>query len=259
MKKVFLHVGKHKTGTTSIQSFLSYNRETLLETGFYPVTNIEILNLLGCGYEQANETNNVTMSHILIRPQLRTPLRFFRDDPFIEHDRKLLTTKMNCFLKSIDAKNIIISAESFSFLRCADEKSLYVNLFDGLEIIPIIFLREKRSWMNSWKIQTSSLFHSTDVRKNSVADHESILNYSDNSWLLDDESIVKFFEGSHIIHYEMAVRKFETVVLAFIDFLGLKPEIFERVDFFEHLSANKPDLPHSWLGKWKSWISGKFA
>ena len=38
-RTLFLHIGSHKTGTTSIQNFLAHNRDLLAARGYgYPVT-----------------------------------------------------------------------------------------------------------------------------------------------------------------------------------------------------------------------------
>ena len=235
MKKIFLHAGKHKTGTTSIQKFMSYNRQTLLDAGFYPLSNNEVFSCLGLGYKTPNEMNNVTMSHLIIRSQLKTRIRYAHGDPFGTHDRFVLAKKLNRFLQEINHGNLVISAESFSFLRTDDEKRLYNALFDGLEVIPLVILRDRESWMNSWKIQTNDLFRSFGV----AAGKDSLFDYSGQSWLLDDRSIEEFFGRSHVLQYEAIMRNHGSVIEPFIDFLGLTTKLFEKIDFFENLSTNK--------------------
>lgn len=45
-KRIIVHIGAHKTGTTSLQYFCTHNRDTLLERGiFYPDTSIGESNL----------------------------------------------------------------------------------------------------------------------------------------------------------------------------------------------------------------------
>jgi hypothetical protein len=46
IKKIFVHIGVHKTGSTSIQQMLGRNREILIKHGFlYPVFKARSANI----------------------------------------------------------------------------------------------------------------------------------------------------------------------------------------------------------------------
>ena len=48
MKTAYIHIGTHKTGSTSIQDFLFKNRTKLRDRGFlYPLSGISPKNLFG--------------------------------------------------------------------------------------------------------------------------------------------------------------------------------------------------------------------
>lgn len=233
MKTVFLHVGKHKTGTTSIQRFLSYNRNELIRAGLFPVDNNQIRNFLGVGHFLENDMNNVTISHLILRDDLLTPMRYIGGNPFLNLDRALLAHEVNSFIRQIQAPRVIISAESFSFLRHPNEKHLYNIAFDSLHVIPLICLREHSGWMKSWKIQTKNINrpHSVDVVG-------SIFDYSQHSWLLDDDAIIKFFESPDVFSYEDAIAKHGSTVIEFSNRLGIDLSKLKKKDFFENVSFN---------------------
>jgi hypothetical protein len=236
MKRVFLHVGKHKTGTTSIQKFLAFHRETLLRHGFRPVSNDEVRTSLGMGYRRANQMNNATMAHVLIRPNLQTPLRLLDGDPFLNHDRRKMVNALNALLGGIPQPNLIVSAEAFSFLRTGEEKSLYEALFAGFAVVPLLFLREKQAWIESWKRQTRSLLD----RIQPASGDPGVLDYSEDTWLCDDRAIAEFFDDPQVLHYEMLVRRYGSVIPPFLECLGLPTGAFERIDFFANPSVKTP-------------------
>jgi hypothetical protein len=212
------------------------NRETLLRHGFHPASNDEVRESLGVGYRRANVTNNTTMSHVLIRAHLQTPLRLLEGDPFLNHDRRELVNAMNAMLGGIALPNLIVSAEAFSFLRTGKEKSLYEDLFAGFAVAPLLFLREKQAWIESWKRQTRSLLG----RIQPAPGDPGVLDYSEDTWLCDDRAIAEFFDDPQVLHYEMLVRRYGSVIPPFLECLGLPAEAFERIDFFENLSEKTP-------------------
>ncbi|MGQ7845711.1 hypothetical protein ACUNV4_14610 [Granulosicoccus sp. 3-233] len=136
MRRVILHIGRHKTGTTAIQRFLRKNRSLLEECGFcYPDYGIR-----GFGH------------HEIGAPITRGALSRVRHkaDDIIAGVRKGLDAVVQ------QQKNpLVISSEAFQNCNPADVR----KLFDGYDVEVIVYLREQVKYLLSayaQKVQASN-------------------------------------------------------------------------------------------------------
>jgi len=110
LKRIFLHIGQHKTGTTSIQNFCSKNRDALQD----------------CGYKYPGKK----LSHHYVAKWLK--------------EEKQL--KLNKFFKRLSKhpqNNTVISSESFSKLE--DSKwEVLKNQIDAAKLDPILIFYLRR-------------------------------------------------------------------------------------------------------------------
>ncbi|CAA0098130.1 Uncharacterised protein [Halioglobus japonicus] len=127
MKRLFLHFGRHKCGTTSIQKTLYQNRNKLLESGYYyPVTGIrvaahhEIAEALGNKNPSANE-------NVLEKLYL---------------ELKSETQLTNC-------RNVIISSEQLQGCN----PSVVADFFKDFDVVPVCYLREQAAYLRSSYLQ----------------------------------------------------------------------------------------------------------
>ena len=127
MKRLFLHIGRHKCGTTSIQKTLYHNRGKLLESGFYyPSTGIrvsahhEIAEALGGKNPAADQE--------------------VRDGLYLSLKEEAQRT--NC-------RNIVISSEQFQSCNPA----VVAAFFADFDVIPICYLREQAAYLRSSYLQ----------------------------------------------------------------------------------------------------------
>jgi hypothetical protein len=125
MKKIYLHIGTHKTGTTALQFFLWNNRIRLKELGFlYPTIG------LGGGYSHGVLAN-------IIKPNNR-------DDRLTEY-----RNKFNREIGRSDAPNILLSSEVFmEGLNIAGSVRQFVDQ-DAFDVIIIVYLRNQVDWLQS--------------------------------------------------------------------------------------------------------------
>ena len=182
MKTIYLHVGKHKTGTTSLQRYLYSNIDFFDSIGYSVVTNE-----LFYPDHRFNGANNIYLAHLLIDTKLVTPVRMFAGDLILE-DSVDQILEANQTLHSIEHDNLIISAEAFSFLRSEKEKQLLEMLVDGFVVKPMLYLRNKKAWMKAWKEQMS---HFEDLIEFNVAN--TVTDFNVDSWLLDDAALTDFY------------------------------------------------------------------
>lgn len=216
-RKLFLHVGKHKTGSSSIQWYLTNNEQFFADIGLKVVRNTHFANW---ALENLNDTNCFAFSHTIIRPELMTPIRLRGILPVPNFEDQCKTAvRTNADLHRLSGTALLMSGEAFSFLRTPKERKVFNLMFDGFDLHPILLFREKQSWLHSWKQQTARLrqnFPDADMTSG------SIFNYSDNSWLVDDQAIQRFFgPKTRVLSYEGEITKYESVIPAFLRELGI--------------------------------------
>ncbi|MCB1756162.1 MAG: hypothetical protein KDJ38_11600 [Gammaproteobacteria bacterium] len=135
-KKIVLHIGRHKSGTTSIQQFLHTNPEWLGRFGYYYPT-------IG---------KRAYAHHELGERFSRQSLRSAGPEYLLKNDEYAKS-----LIAEIDAtdKSIIISSEAFQ--NC--DPSVIKKLFDKYDVRIVIYLRNQVSYLPSAYAQK---IHATD-------------------------------------------------------------------------------------------------
>jgi hypothetical protein len=119
MKKIFIHIGTPKTGTTAIQKFLSENYKKLLNAGYY-------YPIVGRGYR--NNTRNISNPEIWMNGTVLKDLSSF----------KALLKKFD----TLKSKNLILSDECLFMKGSNDWYGEDIKkLLNNYEIKLIVYLR----------------------------------------------------------------------------------------------------------------------
>lgn len=139
LPELWLHVGTHKTGTTSIQKMLQDLQSSLAQRDVAVWT------------EHAGRTNAFGLAHSFIRADLQTPIRLSRGAAEPAADR----VAFEIWAANLRAPRAIVSSEAFSFLRTAEEfvdlKSVLTRRF--ARVRPVLVLRNEVAWRRSWRQQ----------------------------------------------------------------------------------------------------------
>lgn len=125
----FLHIGTHKTGTTSIQTFLSANEQSLKSNGIY-IPRTGRLSSSSGHHNIAWELNNDPR----FNPHLGT-----LSDLIIE-------------LRSLESPTVCISSEDFEYLYARRDSlsRLFCELSSiDCDLIPVVYLRPQAEYMES--------------------------------------------------------------------------------------------------------------
>lgn len=219
-KTVFLHFGVHKTGTTSIQAYLKNEKELFHSFGYHVLGNVKYDTEYG--YSFVKNTNCFQIAHALIREDLNTIMRIKKSAirPEISLSREI-AAKLNHTLLDIPQDTVVISSESFSFLRTKQEKSVFDQMFAGLDLFPIGFFRSKSDWMRSWKSQVDK---SGVLEIYDPCTGQDTFDFTETSWLLDHDDIRRFFgPRGRYLSYDDAVAQDGSVIPAFLRALDLDP------------------------------------
>ncbi|MEO0562213.1 MAG: hypothetical protein AAF125_08865 [Chloroflexota bacterium] len=129
-KRLYLHIGLHKTGTTTIQSALYHNRDVLRAMGvIYPETGLQV--------------NGKSAAHFHIGWSLMDPPPHFYD-PARGGYIQLMET-----IRRASARTFIVSSEGFSHLTPPDIARLRDAIGQDVQPIIVLYLRNPQTWVPS--------------------------------------------------------------------------------------------------------------
>ena len=190
MRKLFLHIGTHKTGTSSIQRFLYENNTTLIKNNVYYL----------------KEFTNNNAHH-----ELAKCFRDLNDDK-----KKSLLLSYKDKVQTIRSGIFILSSERFGWLlKSKDVKYLYdqLDIFDEINII--VYFREPSSYLKS--------FYQTTVKDIKVRNKISPTQYfKDSKNILGTNYRVYVRKWKNIFKdSEIIIKKFENIknnlIMDFLD------------------------------------------
>lgn len=208
--RVLLHVGTHKTGTTSIQQFLRDQNDGLLAAtgsvyppGFLiPVVHTEL-------------------PLLTIRPDRTWPARI----RFPETQRPSWATAAHDHVRaqvlSAEHEQLVYVHEDLSYLRFADEFGRLGDLFSGRHVNVVIVLREREAFLRSYRSQMEA----TGFQES--ADPTSFAYLEPDSWLLDFDTLIRGYRQAFgdsnvtILNYDDLVRSDGTVIPRFAELIGI--------------------------------------
>ncbi|GAA4642127.1 hypothetical protein GCM10023115_03900 [Pontixanthobacter gangjinensis] len=215
-QRLYLHIGTHKTGSSSLQHYLGAQRKTLVSHGFAYFTG---------AYEP---DNHVEFFAIALRADREA---FSRAKYGIEQTDKALAAAAANFQEFRQANQkqaLIVSTEGLSLLRHDDEVERLNTILGAemLDIVPILVLRDKAAFLKSFRKQI--LKHADRELSNDPA---SINYVEQDSWLADFGAIKSLWRkhfgenALRIIDYDQAMKRDEDVLPAALKAMDL-PESF---------------------------------
>lgn len=199
---LWLHVGTHKTGTTSIQEAIVARKDALRAAGIavFP------------------EANAWRLANFFIRPSLRTTPRLqgLPLPELADLDREMAS------LAAFRAENpgdLIISSEEFCMLRHMVEAQALRSTIGAMfaRIVPILVLRDVEDWKRS---------RADQLRKTGVWEaHKALPDElsADGAWYYDAAVIRNFWSGLgdlREIDYDASCRQDGSVLPAFARAIG---------------------------------------
>lgn len=217
--RIFVHIGFHKTGTSSIQLLMDKNRDKMIDVGIFYYTGA------------LNPSNHVELHCAAMRDERVSPFKLRSgirpNTEFIEATR----TQVAKFLQP--AGTFIFSAEGLSYLRYSDEIRTLHQLFGGREIEFIAYIRNQSDWLASYKAEMRKHAASPAARGDSYSNTQS------NSWLLDFEARLAPFRDVagtklHVIDYDMAVANEGSVIPSFFRTIGASSTLDDNPEWKDY-------------------------
>lgn len=228
MKHLVVHIGTHKTGTKSIQSFLDSARPALLARScrFYLGT-------------QGIRTCHGELGLAALRADRDSfARRRFPDARGADYAARV-QEHVRDFLRHTGEDTVLFSNEDLCYLRFPDElATLHDILGREHRISIVVFLRERREFLRSYRQQVLSV-----PGRQPSSDRRSALYVEPDSWLADYDSLVtayvREFGRTNVtaLDYDAALGADGSVIPAFMRTIGL-PDVVpdEPARFFIHRS-----------------------
>jgi hypothetical protein len=203
-KKIVLHIGLHRTGTSSFQATMDEHREEFLAAGIDPF-------IIAPNRPHAREIGFACVRSGVF------------ERPWDEKATVQLKDQIAEFLRGSEMDRLLFSTEHLSFIRTTAEieqlKSLFPN--EDLEFKIIVVLREKEEWFRSYKDQ---ILKAIDYKPGGQSSRK---NVNDDSWVRDHEQMIQLFRDSfddvQVIGYDST-----DMTGKMLGILGIKPNFNTR-------------------------------
>ena len=228
-RRLFIHAGTHKTGSTSIQLLLRETAKVASDAGAKVIYD----------YHGGTRTNAATIAHTFIRSELWTATRIIGEQPpsFGSEDViDYLTQQIN----GGTHERYLLSAEAFCYMRTRNERKYLSRRLDRLkcEVVPIVYLRDTAAWKASWESQLQKMGR-THVFRIRHPDKFKLLD----DWYFDKDSLVEFWRAisplAIFLDYDQEVAERGSVIPSFLNAVGLPQSLNSDRYFLNTRSASQ--------------------
>ncbi|MBB5050043.1 hypothetical protein HNR60_004831 [Rhodopseudomonas rhenobacensis] len=229
-KRAILHVGVHKTGTTSIQAFAERHRSILRERGIDFYTGVHLPN------------NHVELHVAAMRPERLSPFKMDNELVVDESYREAVRDKLHAYVNSSDAERIVFSSEGLSYLRYADEMERLKSLIPTSQIEILFYVRDREAFLRSYRREMRR------HRLPETIDPDSYAYTADNTWLANFAERIEAFSRSFgaenvaVIDYDRELGAHGNIIPSFLRALKVE-DAFDPASWRD-LFLNTSDSPN---------------
>jgi hypothetical protein len=225
-RDVVLHIGTHKTGTTSFQAVLASTASPLADLGVH-VFRSQVSDIASWSHE---------LPLIAVRRELTFPLRCMFPDSTLPSMQSEMRQHVISEMQST-AQRVIASHEALSFVRTPREVETLVDVLDARSCRVVVVLRDPESFLGSWKRQLATMGYATNSPY-----PDSYMNTDFSSWLTEWDVMIDAYaavighEAITVLDYESEVRSRGTIIDGLWSACGLP-------------SVLKPNADVPWLNR----------
>ena len=229
MRQVIIHIGTHKTGSTSLQAVLHHNRRQMKRQGieYYEGTR--------------SKKNHYDLNLAVMRAGVETFANFGRDEINQAELYNEVREKIGDQMRRSTAHTFVFSNEDLSYLRTKQECERLRALFteQNVKFKILLVLRNKEDFLRSYKSQLLK-----DPRRSPSPHKKSGLYVESDTWLLDYDDLQRAYRSV-----------FSDVVTIAYSEQGLLPKLLAEIGFQLELDEKKYKLnassitggPEGWL------------
>jgi actin-related protein len=207
MARIILHIGFHKTGTTSIQHFLWRQRERLMRHGiaFYEGLHIP--------------SNHVELHVAAMALERVTPIKVKRNLWGGPDYRRQVEKRLRDFFSAVEAGTYLFSAEGLSYLRYPDEFAWLKSALPWPATI-LAYLRNRREYAAAYRHMISRIMAESN-------DPDSVAYMRPDSWLYDYSMRIAAFRTAFgdenvVVHDYDAEKENGNIIPSFLRVLGIE-------------------------------------
>jgi hypothetical protein len=228
-KRLYIHLGTHKTGSSSIQLMLREASDHLAEKGTKVIHDHP-------GH-RVERTNCSSIAHAFIRSELFTPSRINGGQPADFGSNEVIDYFIGEITES-DCESFIISAEAFCYLRTRAERKLLERNLRKLNctVIPLVYFRSLPAWQKSWKAQLTKMPKTHEFMKLNSQKFTLL-----DDWYFDRDTIADFWRSISphlvVVDYDRRVAEDRSVIPSFLDIVGL-PRLENNDRYFRNKSVS---------------------
>lgn len=224
-----MHIGTHKTGTTSIQAFLRDENDGLLAAsgGHYPE-----------GFLLPVVHTDLPL--LTIRPDRTWPARLRFPETQRASWQAAATAHIRAQVTRSDADLLVYVHEDLSYLRFDDELERLRQLFDGREVSVVAVFRDDAAFLRSYRSQLEGTGFTLSDDPTSFAYLEA------DSWLLDHEALLdgyrRWFGDHHVtaLDYDRVVEADGSVIPAVAELVGIDRSLLPPLDRYRFNPSGSP-------------------
>ncbi len=232
LRKIIVHAGLHKTGSTSIQHFLESHREKL--------------RALGIDFFQGAylPQNHMELHASAMRQGRMSPFKLTLKEPISDAFRERVRERVAAYIENSPCERILFSAEGLSYLRHPDEMERLRALLGDVPVEIILYLRSKDKYLASY---LREMAHYSSGKTDAAG---SLREMTEGDWLVDYKGRVRGFADAFgtanvvTIDYDRSFAEDGSVIPSLLRHLGIV-EHFERSDWSGVFLNKRPRWP--WL------------
>src|SRR5579859_8251733 len=175
-RRFIVHIGIHKTGTTSIQMFLETFKDRLKASGIHFYSGLY------------TASNHVELHAAAMRANRMSPFKMDNHLVIDEAFRARVRDRISQSIAESSCRCHLFSAEGLSYLRFEDEMDRLKSMLPGGSIEIIVYLREPADFLASYR---------TQMHRHKLPDHidrDSFAYVADDTWLVDFASRIANFK-----------------------------------------------------------------
>ena len=247
-KKIFLHIGTHRTGSTSLQRYLVANRRRLRRAG-YDLYRGEI---------EAN--NHIELYLAAMRPERDSAAKQKYDLAIDDHFVAAVQARVHRFLAASRQPSVLFTCEGLSLLRSEDELARLTQILDHPrhDVVVVLVLRDRDDFLRSYKRQMLK----TPGRTLSQ-DKRSAFYVAPDSWLADFDTLIARYEAAfgterlRIVDYDREVANNGDALPGVMQAFDLGPEQLPQRGGYWLNASNDAGGNRTPLRRAKDWLVRK--
>lgn len=235
MKTPYLHIGTHKTGTTSFQVFALRFGSYFAREGYLVLRNPY------CEYRKP-DINFGHFANAVLRPDLLTGPRLqYKLQAMTPERRMAIISETRVMIDHLPFDRALISSETLSFVRSEEEIDLIREGFSGYRIVTVCTFRERAAFLASFRnqIMKQPSWNSMAASDAPRQPGTTLLDLEDDSWLTDYDRIRTLWRGLgefREINYERAMADDGSVSPSLLRAIDAPEALHEFLDRVPHLN-----------------------